>query len=306
MNIRAIAGELHTIRDLVRWGMSQFNKAGLCFAHGMPDALDEAVYLCLASLHLPPDLSTDFFDCRLTHEEKRSVLENYRLRLYKRKPAAYITREAWFAGLSFYVDERVLIPRSPIAELIQQQFSPWIDANRVKRVLDLCTGSGCIAVACGYAFEQADIVASDVSKDALDVAAINRSNHGLDDRLQLIESDLFENIPGQKFDIIVSNPPYVSEQEMSELDREFSFEPGRGLVAGKTGMDIVVPMLQQAAAYLSDHGILVVEVGYSMPALVEMLPEVPFTWLEFAHGGEGVFLLTLEQLRACQQMFDAL
>jgi len=306
MNIRAIASELHTIRDLVRWGMSQFNKAGLCFAHGMPDALDEAVYLCLASLHLPPDLSKDYFDCRLTHEEKRSVLENYRLRLNKRKPAAYITREAWFAGLSFYVDERVLIPRSPIAELIQQQFSPWIDANRVQRVLDLCTGSGCIAVACGYAFEQADIVASDVSKDALDVAAINRSNHGLDDRLQLIESDLFENIPGQKFDIIVSNPPYVSEQEMSELDKEFSFEPGRGLVAGKTGMDIVVPMLQQAAAYLSDHGILVVEVGYSMPALVEMLPKVPFTWLEFAHGGEGVFLLTLEQLRACQQMFDAL
>jgi ribosomal protein L3 glutamine methyltransferase len=306
MNIRAIASELHTIRDLVRWGMSQFNKAGLCFAHGMPDALDEAVYLCLASLHLPPDLSTDFFDCRLTHEEKRSVLENYRLRLYKRKPAAYITREAWFAGLSFYVDERVLIPRSPIAELIQQQFSPWIDANRVKRVLDLCTGSGCIAVACGYAFEQADIVASDVSKDALDVAVINRSNHGLDDRLQLIESDLFENLPEQKFDIIVSNPPYVSEREMSELDREFSFEPGRGLVAGKTGMDIVVPMLQQAAAYLSDHGILVVEVGYSMPALVEMLPEVPFTWLEFAHGGEGVFLLTLEQLHACQHMFDAL
>jgi ribosomal protein L3 glutamine methyltransferase len=306
MNIRAIASELHTIRDLVRWGMSQFNKAGLCFAHGMPNALDEAVYLCLASLHLPPDLSSDYFDCRLTHEEKRSVLENYRLRLNKRKPAAYITREAWFAGLSFYVDERVLIPRSPMAELIQQQFSPWIDANRVMRVLDLCTGSGCIAVACGYAFEQADIVASDVSKDALDVAAINRSNHGLDDRLQLIESDLFENIPGQKFDIIVSNPPYVSEQEMSELDKEFSFEPGRGLVAGKTGMDIVVPMLQQAAAYLSDHGILVVEVGYSMPALVEMLPEVPFTWLEFAHGGEGVFLLTLEQLRACQQMFDAL
>jgi ribosomal protein L3 glutamine methyltransferase len=305
MNIRAIASELHTIRDLVRWGMSQFNKAGLCFAHGMPNALDEAVYLCLASLHLPPDLSSDYFDCRLTHEEKRSVLENYRLRLNKRKPAAYITREAWFAGLSFYVDERVLIPRSPMAELIQQQFSPWIDANRVMRVLDLCTGSGCIAVACGYAFEQADIVASDVSKDALDVAAINRSNHGLDDRLQLIESDLFENIPGQKFDIIVSNPPYVSEQEMSELDKEFSFEPGRGLVAGKTGMDIVVPMLQQAAAYLSDHGILVVEVGYSMPALVEMLPEVPFTWLEFAHGGEGVFLLTLEQLRACQQMFDA-
>lgn len=306
MNIRAIAGELHTIRDLVRWGMSQFNKAGLCFAHGMPNALDEAVYLCLATLHLPPDLSDDYFDCRLTHDEKRAVLENYKIRLNRRKPAAYITREAWFAGLNFYVDERVLIPRSPIAELIQQQFAPWIDHDDVRRVLDLCTGSGCIAVACAYAFEQAGIVASDVSTDALDVAAINRSNHGLEDRLQLIESDLFENIPRQKFDIIVSNPPYVSEQEMAALDREFSFEPDSGLVAGKAGMDIVVPMLQQAGDYLSDHGILVVEVGYSMPALVQLLPEVPFTWLEFAHGGEGVFLLTAEQLRASKQMFEAL
>ena len=306
MNIRAIASELHTIRDLVRWGMSQFNKAGLCFAHGMPNAMDEAVYLCLATLHLPPDLGDDYFDCRLTHDEKRAVLENYKIRLNKRKPAAYITREAWFAGLSFYVDERVLIPRSPIAELIEQQFSPWIDSDKVERVLDLCSGSGCIAIACAYAFEQADIVASDVSNDALDVAAINRSNHGLEDRLQLIESDLFENIPQQKFDIIVSNPPYVSEQEMAELDREFNFEPGSGLVAGKTGMDIVVPILQQAGNYLSDHGILMVEVGYSMPTLVQLLPEAPFTWLEFAHGGEGVFLLTREQLRASQPMFDAL
>lgn len=306
MNIRAIAGELHTIRDLVRWGMSQFNKEGLCFAHGMPNALDEAVYICLATLHLPPDLADDYLDCRLTHEERRAVLENYRIRLSRRKPAAYITGEAWFAGLSFYVDERVLIPRSPIAELIQQQFSPWIDPNRVERVLDLCTGSGCIAIACAYAFEQADIVASDISIDALDVAIINRGDHGLEQRLTLIESDLFADIPQQQFDIIVSNPPYVSEREISELDREFSFEPNNGLAAGKTGMDYVVPILQQAGAYLTDLGILVVEVGYSMPALIELLPEVPFTWLEFAQGGEGVFLLTAEQLRKYQPMFDAL
>jgi ribosomal protein L3 glutamine methyltransferase len=306
MNIRAIASELHTIRDLVRWGMSQFNKAGLCFAHGMPDALDEAVYLCLSTLHLPPDMADDYFDCRLTHDEKRSVLENYRVRLDKRKPAAYITREAWFAGLSFYVDERVLIPRSPIAELIQQRFSPWVDADRVERVLDLCTGSGCIAIACAYAFDQAQIIASDVSADALQVAAINRSNHGLEQRLQLIESDLFNSIPQQPFDIIVSNPPYVSEHEMAELDKEFSYEPGKGLAAGETGMDIVVPILQQAGRYLSDNGVLVVEVGYSMPALLELLPDVPFTWLEFAHGGEGVFLLTAAQIHACQQMFDML
>jgi len=306
MNIRAIAGELHTIRDLVRWGMSQFNKAGLCFAHGMPNALDEAVYLCLATLHLPPDLGEEYFDCRLTHSEKRSVLENFRERLYRRIPAAYITNEAWFAGLSFYVDQRVLIPRSPIAELIQQQFSPWVETEAVESVLDLCTGSGCIAIACAYAFEHAGIIGSDVSKDALDVAAINRDNHGLEGRLQLIQSDLFENIPTQKFDIIVANPPYVSTHEMSQLDREFSYEPGGGLAAGEAGMDIVVPILQQAGTYLSDHGILVVEVGYSMPALVQLLPDVPFTWLEFAHGGEGVFLLGADQLRSCQPMFDAL
>ncbi len=305
MNIRAIASELHTIRDLVRWGMSQFNKAGLCFAHGMPNALDEAVYLCLATLQLPPDLGEDYFDCRLTHDEKRRVLENYRERMNKRKPAAYITREAWFAGLNFYVDERVLIPRSPIAELIEQQFSPWIDAARVERILDLCTGSGCIAVACGYAFEQAAIVASDISQDALDVAAINCQKHGLDDRLQLIKSNIFEHIPAQKFDIIVSNPPYVSAEEMAGLEKEFSFEPGAGLAAGETGMDIVVPILQQAGQYLSEHGIVVVEVGYSRPALEQLLPDVPFTWLEFAHGGEGVFVVTAEQLRSCQPMFDA-
>jgi ribosomal protein L3 glutamine methyltransferase len=173
-------------------------------------------------------------------------------------------------------------------------------------VLDLCTGSGCIAIACAYAFEHASIVGSDVSSDALDVAAINRDNHDLERRLQLIQSDLFEKIPAQKFDIIVANPPYVSAQEMTRLDREFSYEPGGGLAAGETGMDIVIPILQQAESYLSDHGILVVEVGYSMPALVQLLPDVPFTWLEFAHGGEGVFLLSAEQLRSCQQMFDAL
>ena len=306
MNIRAVAGELHTIRDLVRWGMSQFNAAGLCFAHGMPDALDEAVYLCLSTLHLPPDLGEDYFDCRLTHEERRAVLENYKVRLSKRKPAAYITREAWFAGLSFYVDERVLIPRSPIAELIQQQFSPWIAADRVGRILDLCTGSGCIGIACAYAFEQARVIASDVSADALEVAALNRSNHGLEERVQLIESDLFENIPPQPFDIIVSNPPYVPAAEMAGLDTEFSYEPVSGLAAGQAGMDYVVPILQQAGGYLSPHGILVVEVGYSMPALTALLPEVPFTWLEFAHGGEGVFLLTAEQLQDCRPLFDAL
>jgi ribosomal protein L3 glutamine methyltransferase len=306
MNIRAIASELATLRDLIRWGVSQFNQAELCFAQGMPSAIDEAVYLCLAALHLPPDFSADFFDCRLTHEEKCRVLEYYRRRLQQHVPAAYITREAWFAGLAFYVDERVLIPRSPIAELIEQRFSPWIDADRVHNILDLCTGSGCIAIACAYAFEQAGVVASDVSADALAVAAINRDNHGLDDRLELVESDLFANVPARRFDIIVSNPPYVSSAEVAGLPPEFSHEPALGLEAGPDGLDAVRTILKQAKDYLTDDGILVVEVGYSKPALEQLLPNAPFTWLEFEHGGDGVFLLGAAQLREHQAMFDAL
>jgi ribosomal protein L3 glutamine methyltransferase len=306
MNIRAIASELATLRDLIRWGISQFNQAELCFAQGMPSAIDEAVYLCLSALHLPPDFSADYFDCRLTHDEKCKVLEYYRQRLQQHKPAAYITNEAWFAGLAFYVDERVLIPRSPIAELVEQQFSPWIDADRVQNILDLCTGSGCIAIACAYAFEQADVVASDVSADALAVAAINRENHGLHERVELVESDLFANVPERKFDIIVSNPPYVSSSEVAGLPPEFSHEPAIGLEAGADGMNAVRTILKQAKDYLSDDGILVVEVGYSKPALEQLLPDAPFTWLEFEHGGDGVFMLGVAQLRECQAMFDAL
>ncbi len=306
MNIRAIASELATLRDLIRWGLSQFNQAELCFAQGMPSAIDEAVYLCLSSLHLPPDFSADFFDCRLTHDEKCGVLEYYRQRLQQHKPAAYITNEAWFAGLAFFVDERVLIPRSPIAELIEQRFSPWIDADRVHNILDLCTGSGCIAIACACAFEQAEVVASDVSTDALEVAALNRDNHGINDRLELVESDLFANVPARKFDIIVSNPPYVSSAEVTRLPREFSHEPAIGLEAGSDGMDAVRSILKQAKEYLSEDGILVVEVGYSKPALEQLLPDAPFTWLEFEHGGDGVFLLGVAHLREYQSMFDAL
>ena len=259
MNVRAIAGELHTIRDLVRWGMSQFIQADLCFAHGMPNALDEAVYLCLATLHLPPNLSESYFDCNLTHEEKCAVLENYRLRLAERKPAAYITNEAWFAGLSFYVDERVLIPRSPIAELIYQHFEPWIDADKVNRILDLCTGSGCIAIACAYAFEQANVVASDISADALEVADINRDDHDLQDRLQLIKSDLFNSIPQQHFDIIVSNPPYVRDDD--EALKSLAHERLSALAAGADGLDDIRILATECGAILSEDGWLMMEHG---------------------------------------------
>ena len=308
INKREIANDLETLRDLIRWGTSQFNAAELNFVQGMPTALDEAVYLCLSGLHLPPDFSTDYFDCVLTMDERLHVLGLFQQRIEQHKPAAYITNEAWFSGLSFYVDERVLIPRSPIAELIEQQFSLWVSPEQVNNILDLCTGSGCIAIACAYAFEQAHIDASDISADALSVAEINRENHGLQQRLELIESNLFESIADtigkKRYDIIVSNPPYVSAAEMAKLPAEFDFEPGStALAAGETGMDIVIPMLIQAGDYLTEEGILVVEVGYSKPILERLLPEVPFFWVDFEFGGDGVFVLTANQLETYQADF---
>lgn len=305
INKREIANDLVTLRDLIRWGTSQFNAAELCFAQGMSTAIDEAAYLCLSALHLPPDFSVDYFDCVLTMEERMDVLTMFQQRIEQRKPACYITNEAWFAGMSFYVDERVLIPRSPIAELIHQQFTPWVEYQQVHAILDLCTGSGCIAIACAEVFENARVDASDISPDALAVAEKNRQNYAMEDRVTLIESNLFESIPDRRYDIIVSNPPYVSEQEVNDLPEEFDFEPGSlALAAGKQGLDIVLPMLQQARDYLTDDGILVVEVGYSQPALEQALPDVPFFWIDFEFGGDGVFLLTAKQLEIHQQDFE--
>ena len=304
INKREIANDLITLRDLIRWGTSQFNAAGLSFTQGMPTAIDEAAYLCLSALHLPPDFSVEYFDCVLTMDERLNVLDLFQQRIHHR-PSAYIANEAWFAGLNFFVDERVLIPRSPIAELIQQQFSPWIYPEQVNNILDLCTGSGCIAIACAYAFEDAQVDASDVSPDALAVAEINRQNHGLQERVDLIESNLFEKLAGKRYDIIVSNPPYVSEQEVAQLPAEFDFEPGSlALAAGDEGLDIVLPMLLKARQHLTDEGILVVEVGYSQAALERALPDVPFFWIDFEFGGDGVFLLTAKQLEAHQADFE--
>jgi ribosomal protein L3 glutamine methyltransferase len=305
INKREIANDLVTLRDLIRWGTSQFNAADLGFYHGMPTAIDEAVYLCLSALHLPPDFSKEYFDCVLTMDERLRVLRLFQQRIEQRKPAAYITNEAWFAGISFYVDERVLIPRSPVAELVGHQFAPWISADRVSTILDMCTGSGCIAIACAYAFTEAHIDACDFSSDALTVADINRRNHGLEDRLTLIQSDLFASIPERQYDIIVSNPPYVSAEEMALLPAEFNHEPGTlALAAGEHGLDIVLPLLAQAKNYLADEGILVVEVGYSRPALESVLPGVPFMWVEFEFGGDGVFILTKAQLAQYQGDFE--
>lgn len=295
---------LHTPRDFIRWGASLFNANALFFGHGTDNALDEAAALVLHALHLPFDLPDFYLATQLTPEEKQNIVELLQRRVESRKPAAYLIQEAIFCGLSFYVDERVLVPRSPIGELIEQRFSPWLDNVSVERVLDLCTGSGCIAIACAYAFPQVQVDAVDLSQEALEVAKINVERHHLEDSVHLYESDLFNQLPENRYQLIVSNPPYVSRSEWQSLPAEYKVEPKMGLASGETGLDCVVRILRQAGDYLAEEGILVVEVGNSAGALRKRYPQVPFLWLEFNRGGEGVFLLTASQVQQYQNVFS--
>ncbi len=292
----SLAESLKTITDFIRWGASIFKQSELYYGHGNSSAIDEAAYLVLHTLNLEPDTHSVYFSSRLTEHEKNALIDIIYRRAEEKIPAAYLTNESWFAGLSFYVDERVLVPRSPIAELIQKHYEPWIDVDNVENILDLCTGSGCIAIANAYYFPHAVVDAVDISQDALDVVLLNIKRHHLMEQVSIIQSDLFSNLADKKYDIIVSNPPYVDANDMASMPAEFHSEPEIGLAAGEDGLELVIPMLEQASEHLTENGILIVEVGNSDYALQERYPDLPFYWLEFEHGGQGIFLLTKEQL----------
>lgn len=287
---------LQSIRDFIRWGASRFGAERLYFGHGTDNAWDEAVQLVLHALHLPLQQSSrDWLDARLTEPEKQSIAQLFDRRISERLPAAYLTGEAWFAGLPFYVDSRVLVPRSPIAELIDAGFEPWLEAPP-QRVLDLCTGSGCIGIACAYLFPEAEVDLSDISLEALEVARTNIQRHELEQRVSIHCSDLFGALEARVYDLIVSNPPYVDARDLAAMPAEYHAEPELGLGSGDDGLAFTRRLLNEAATYLSEEGVLVVEVGNSQPALEAAFPELPFTWVEFERGGHGVFVLSARDL----------
>jgi ribosomal protein L3 glutamine methyltransferase len=284
------------ILDFLRLAVSQAGREQLYYGHGTDNAWDDLLTLVAETLSFPTAILGTLLQAHLTATEKEMLAKQLARRIFDRIPVPYLTQQAHFCGLSFYVDERVLIPRSPIAELIEQQFSPWIEAHQVTRILDMCTGSACIAIACCYAFPEAAVDAVDYSAAALVVAEINRQRHDAVDQLSLIESDCFTAVPDTQYDIIVSNPPYVGEDSMALLPTEYRHEPVMALHAENNGLAIVETLLRNASRYLSDVGILVVEVGESEEALMAAYPDVPFIWLSFERGGSGVFLLTKAEL----------
>jgi len=289
--------ELQTIIDLIRYGASRFNAAGLTFGHSYDNALDEATQLTLHALHLPHDLPPAYGNARVTEAEKEDVLGLFLRRIEERIPACYLTGEAWFAGLSFKSDPRALVPRSPIAELIEAGFQPWLGDREVRRALDLCTGSGCIAIAMAHYNPDWHVDGVDISDDAL---ALSREN---EQRLQVenvrfVKSDLFAGLGGQRYDLIVTNPPYVTNDETDALPREYAHEPELGLRAGDDGLDLALKILRDAPLHLTEDGLLICEVGESERALVKLLPELPLAWVEFKVGQMGIFVAECADLIA--------
>lgn len=289
--------DLHTLRDWLRWGTSRFNEAKLFFGHGCDNAHDEAAWLILHALHLPPDRLDPYLDARLTRHERLAVLELLQQRIARRLPAAYLTHEAWQAGLRFYVDERVLVPRSYFADLLVDGFAPWVDdPYAIEDALDLCTGSGCLAILMAHAFPQAKIDAADISKDALEVAKRNVADYGLKERVRLAQGDLFAGLGKRKYDLVISNPPYVTAQAMRELPPEYRHEPENALAAGDDGLDIVRRILAGAKGHLKPHGLLAVEVGHNREIVDAAFPELPITWIDTDSGEGKIFLLRREDL----------
>lgn len=295
---------LETVTDFIRWGGSLFNHAQLYFGHGTDNAFDEAKVLVFHALGLPWNVPERYWLSRLTMHEKQVVTELFQRRIETRKPAAYLTGEAWFAGLRFKVNESTLVPRSPIAELIAQRYEPWVNADEVTNVLDMCTGSGCIGIASLQAFPNAEVDLVDISPDALAVAQENVALYQLEGFAHPIESDLFSSLDGKQYDLIVSNPPYVDEIEMDALPEEFQQEPRLGLEAGSDGLDLVRKILAQAASYLKPDGVLIVEVGVSQYYVEQEYPELPLFWFDFEHGGEGVFAIQKSELELFQTLLD--
>ncbi len=291
--------ELFTVRDYIRYAVSRFNAAGLFFGHGSDNAWDEAVYLTLHTLNLPLDRLEPFLDARLLPHEREQLLDIYTRRCQDRLPAAYLTHEAWLGEHRFYVDDRVIVPRSFIAELLDEQLAPWIDDPwAIESALDLCTGSGCLAILTALAFPNAEVAAVDLSPDAIAVAERNVADYSLYDRIELIQSDAFQNLAGRKFDLIVSNPPYVNAESVARLPPEYLHEPELALGSGDDGLDFTRIILREARKHLTDHGILVVEIGHNREALEAAYPTMPFTWLDTAAGDEYVFLLHAADLPA--------
>lgn len=292
-----ITQDLVTVRDWLRYSVSRFEEAGIFYGHGTDNAYDEAAWLVLASLHLPHDTLENFLDARLVSAEREKLALLVERRVTERVPTAYLVNEAWLKGFKFYVDERVIVPRSFIAELLENGLSPWIEYQEmVESAADICTGSGCLGVLLAHAFPNAAIDVIDISPDAIAVANINIANYGLQDQITAIESDMFSALQGKTYDLIISNPPYVDAPSMQALPDEYRNEPQLALGSGVAGLDHTHTILREAANYLNDGGLLIVEIGHNRAALLDAYPHLPFTWLEVASGDEFVFLLTKEQL----------
>jgi ribosomal protein L3 glutamine methyltransferase len=294
-----VINHLLTIRDWLRYSVSRFEEACIFFGHGTDNAYDESVWLIMSALHLPMDTLENFFDARITPAEAKNLAHLIERRVTDRKPTAYLLREAWLKGFKFYVDERVIVPRSFIAELLENGLHPWIEYQEmVESAADICTGSGCLGVLLAHTFPNAAVDVVDISPDAIAVANINIKNYGLEEQVTAIESDMFTALAGKTYDLIISNPPYVDAPAMAMLPQEYRNEPQIALGSGNDGLDHTHTLLREAGKHLNDGGLLIVEIGHNRDALLAAYPELPFTWLEVDSGNEFVFMLTKEQLPA--------